>query len=60
MEIAALRSTSEATVRQQARSTYEKSGLNGRASFCAYFLEDLLPPQSLPGLGRDERGVLRS
>jgi DNA-binding CsgD family transcriptional regulator len=59
-EIAALRSTSEATVRQQARSTYEKSGLNGRASFCAYFLEDLLPPQSLPGLARDERGALRS
>jgi DNA-binding CsgD family transcriptional regulator len=61
-EIAALRNTSEATVRQQARSTYEKSGLNGRASFCAYFLEDLLPPQSLPELARDGngRGVLRS
>jgi hypothetical protein len=28
-------------------STYEKSGLNGRASFCAFFLEDLLPPQAL-------------
>ena len=46
-EIGALRDTSEATVRQQARSTYEKSGLNGRAAFCAFFLEDLLPPQSL-------------
>lgn len=49
-EIGALRDTSEATVRQQATSTYEKSGLNGRAAFCAYFLEDLLPPQALQEL----------
>jgi DNA-binding CsgD family transcriptional regulator len=51
-EIAALRGTSEATVRQQARSTYEKSGLNGRAAFCAFFLEDLLPPQALAEIAR--------
>ena len=42
-EIAALRSTSEATVRQQAGSVYKKSAMHGRAAFCAYFLEDLLP-----------------
>jgi DNA-binding CsgD family transcriptional regulator len=42
-EIASLRGTSEATVRQQARSAYEKSGLKGRAPFCAFFLEDILP-----------------
>ncbi len=52
-EIGSLRGTSEATVRQQARSVYEKSGMNGRAAFCAYFLEDLLPgsaaEDSLPG-----------
>lgn len=42
-EIGALRGTSEATVRQQARVAYEKSGLKGRAAFCAFFLEDLLP-----------------
>jgi DNA-binding CsgD family transcriptional regulator len=42
-EIALVRGTSEATVRQQARAAYEKSGLKGRASLCAYFLEDLLP-----------------
>ena len=42
-EIASLRGTSEATVRQQARSAYEKSGLRGRAPFCAFFLEDILP-----------------
>jgi DNA-binding CsgD family transcriptional regulator len=51
-EIAALRGTSEATVRQQARSIYEKSGLNGRAAFCAFFLEDLLPPQALLEISR--------
>jgi DNA-binding CsgD family transcriptional regulator len=45
-EIGALRGTSEATVRQQARSVYQKSGMNGRAAFCAYFLEDLLPSGS--------------
>ncbi len=44
-EIGRLRSTSEATVRQQARSAYQKSGMNGRAAFCAFFLEDLLPPR---------------
>jgi DNA-binding NarL/FixJ family response regulator len=43
-EIAAFRGTSEATVRQQARSVYQKSGMNGRTVFCAFFLEDLLPP----------------
>lgn len=42
-EIAAVRGTSEATVRQQARAIYEKAGVEGRAGFCAYFLEDMLP-----------------
>lgn len=45
-EIAALRRTSEATVRQQARGIYQKSGLEGRRSFCAFFLEGLLPPST--------------
>jgi DNA-binding CsgD family transcriptional regulator len=56
-EIGALRSTSEATVRQQARSIYEKSGLNGRAAFCAFFLEDLLPPGALPEMARNAAGL---
>lgn len=43
-EIATLRGTSEATIRQQATSAYNKSGLGGRAAFCAFFLEDLLAP----------------
>ena len=43
-EIASLRDSSEATVRQQARAVYRKSGLAGRAELSAYFLEDLLLP----------------
>jgi DNA-binding CsgD family transcriptional regulator len=41
-EIAALRETSERTVREQARSVYRKAGLAGRAELSAFFLEDLL------------------
>jgi DNA-binding CsgD family transcriptional regulator len=43
-EIALLRTTSERTVRAQARSVYAKAGLAGRAGLSAYFLEDLLAP----------------
>jgi DNA-binding CsgD family transcriptional regulator len=41
-EIATVRGTSEATVRQQAQSIYRKSDLPGKTAFSAYFLEDLL------------------
>lgn len=44
-EIARLRDTSEATVRQQAAAIYRKSGLQSRAELAAFFLEDLLAPQ---------------
>ncbi len=40
-DIAALRNTSEATIRQQAQSVYRKSGLGNRSELAAYFLEDL-------------------
>lgn len=43
-EIASLRGTSEATVRQQAQAIYKKSGMPGKTAFCAYFLEDLFAP----------------
>ena len=43
-EIAAIRETSERTIREQARAVYRKSGLAGRSSFAAFFLEDLLLP----------------
>jgi DNA-binding NarL/FixJ family response regulator len=48
-EIARLRNTSEATIRQQATALYQKAGLSGRAALSAYFLEELLlPPEPAP------------
>ena len=47
-EIARLRATSEATIRQQAASIYDKAGLGGRAALSAFFLEDLLLPEPPP------------
>ena len=43
-EIAAVRASSERTVREQARSLYAKAGLTGRAALSAFFLEDLIAP----------------
>lgn len=43
-EIAQMRGTGEATVRQQALSLYRKADVTGRAELSASFLEDLLPP----------------
>jgi DNA-binding CsgD family transcriptional regulator len=43
-EIAAVRATSERTIRAQAAALYSKAGLNGRAALSAFFLEDLLAP----------------
>ncbi len=45
-EIANLRQTSERTVREQSRAVYRKSGLSGRSSLSAFFLEDLLLPHT--------------
>lgn len=45
-EIADIRSTSERTAREQARSLYRKANLSGRNELSAFFLEDLL--QSAP------------
>ncbi len=44
-QIAALRGTSEATVRQQAQAIYRKAALPGKTAFSAYFLEDLFAPE---------------
>jgi DNA-binding CsgD family transcriptional regulator len=41
-EIARVRGTSEATVRQQAAALYQKAGLSGRTALSAFLLEDLL------------------
>jgi DNA-binding CsgD family transcriptional regulator len=43
-DVAAIRSTSERTVRQQSLAIYRKAGLAGRAELAAFFLEDLLLP----------------
>ena len=45
-EIAEVRKVSETTVRHQARSLYRKAGLSGRSDLAAFFLEDLLGPQT--------------
>lgn len=47
-EVAAVRATSETTIRQQALAIYRKSGLRNRSDLSAFFLEDLL----LPAAGR--------
>jgi DNA-binding CsgD family transcriptional regulator len=59
-EIAVLRATTDATVRQQAQAIYRKAGLPGKTAFSAYFLEDLFAsdgvmngggPNASPGHG---------
>ena len=40
-DIALLRGTSEATIRQQAQGIYRKAGLGGRAELAAFFLDSL-------------------
>lgn len=47
-EVAAVRASSERTVREQCRSIYSKAGLTGRAALSAFFLEDLLAPIERP------------
>lgn len=45
-EIAALRATTEATVRQQAQSIFRKANLPDKAAFLTYFLDDDAVPQA--------------
>lgn len=46
-EIAEIRNTTEKTARAQSIAVYSKSGLAGRSELAAFFLEDLLQPQSI-------------
>lgn len=46
-EIADLRNVTERTARQQSTTIYAKADLPGRAALSAYFLEDLLLPETL-------------
>lgn len=41
-EIAAMRNTSEKTVREQASAIYLKAGVNNRANLASFFIEDIL------------------
>lgn len=45
-EIAELRNASERTIREQARAVYRKAGLHNKAELSAFFLEDLLLPDT--------------
>jgi len=54
-EIAAIRQTSERTVREQARSLYRKAGISGRSALSAFFLEDLLLPEAARGTARNDQ-----
>jgi len=45
-EISEVRETSEQTIKQQSSAIYRKSGLSNRAELSAFFLEDLLFPNS--------------
>ena len=56
-EVAEARTTSEATVRQQALTVYRKSGLRNRSDLSAFFLEDLLLPRESAGVS-PQRGRL--
>ena len=49
-EIAALRTTSEGTVKAQTAAIYRKAGVSGRPQLLSLFIEDLLePPEAGPG-----------
>ena len=55
-EVADIRGTGEATVRQQSRALYRKAGLSGRHDLAAFFLEDLLGPRAPAGSGASTQG----
>ena len=56
-EIARLRNTSEATVRQQAQSLYRKANLPNKGAFSAYFLDDVLYQPAAAGTGDVTRHI---
>jgi len=50
-QVAEMRGSSEATVRQQARGVYRKAGVEGRHDLAAFFLEGVLAPTPTPDPG---------
>jgi DNA-binding CsgD family transcriptional regulator len=50
-EIAALRETSEGTVKAQTAAIYRKAGVSGRPQLLSLFIDDLMsPPESAPAV----------
>lgn len=47
-EIAALRGTSEGTVKAQAAAVYRKAGVGNRHQLLSLFIEDLFDPAAFP------------
>lgn len=47
-EVAALRNTSEGTVKAQTNAIYRKSGVSGRPQFLSLFIDDLMTEAHLP------------
>lgn len=50
-QIAAMRNTSEGTVKTQTNAIYRKAGVSGRPQFLSVFIEDLLMDDSVSGAG---------
>jgi len=50
-EIAALRNTSEGTVKAQTNAIYRKAGVSGRSQLMSLFIDDLMDEALLPGKG---------
>lgn len=51
-DIAALRNTSEGTVKAQSNAIYRKAGVSGRAQLLSLFIDDLMG-EALPGIPSD-------
>ncbi|WP_255471231.1 helix-turn-helix transcriptional regulator [Paracoccus sp. M683] len=49
-EIAALRGTSDGTIKAQAAAVYRKAGVGNRHQLLSLFIEDLFDPQMSPGI----------
>lgn len=53
-EIAALRNTSEGTVKAQTNAIYRKAGVKGRHQLISYFMEDLMHEMPLAQVGAQD------
>ncbi|NHF72565.1 helix-turn-helix transcriptional regulator [Paracoccus sp. 12-3] len=56
-EIAALRGTSEGTIKAQAAAVYRKAGVGNRHQLLSLFIEDLFDPAAVPTAARPSCGA---